>query len=540
MPAGRLREPSRALARADFVVITRAEHAPAVGDDRAQVQRRTGFLRAHGTWSYVVESAGNGWRRACEWPTSQKPKFLAFCGIGNSAAFFYDLRRWGFSVVAERAFRDHHRYRARDMAELEEEAASSRGAMHMICTEKDIFNLRRAPATRIPLYACRIRLTLSDGDAFWNAVREAVERRRQVSGSEKHMKILVRANQLDWRRGDGHSCAAGDSRPLAGGRSTILARPSVADLYRGQDLCRPSSSLTNIGTAPRILGEGTAGRAVAPRKFDVAVLLQNAFEAAWLAWRAGIPERIGYARDARSWLLTRAVTVPPKAKSRRTNRTITWSCCAGRMAGKRCPLVERIDLAVTEAAREAAGRRLVAAGARDRPRLGGLRARRRLRISEMLAAERYAALGGSVDCRLRRRCDTFRRSRRRAKWRRASRRAMRKHARSIWSARRIPAELPALLGGLPTSLSATIPARCTWPPRWVCRWWEFLVPPIRAGTSPVTPQFSLVRQPVSCSPCFLRHCPIDHRCMTRISVDEVFGAAWRIAGVRAHGEVTDQ
>ena len=45
------------------------------------------------------------------------------------------------------------------------------------------------------------------------------------------------------------------------------------------------------------------------------------------------------------------------------------------------------------------------------------------------------------------------------------------------------------------------------------------------GTRPVTPQFTLVREPVSCSPCFLRHCPIDHRCMTRISVERVVAAA---------------
>ena len=31
---------------------------------------------------------------------------------------------------------------------------------------------------------------------------------------------------------------------------------------------------------------------------------------AWLAWRAGIPERVGYARDARGPLLTRAIDVP--------------------------------------------------------------------------------------------------------------------------------------------------------------------------------------------------------------------------------------
>jgi heptosyltransferase-2 len=46
-----------------------------------------------------------------------------------------------------------------------------------------------------------------------------------------------------------------------------------------------------------------------------------------------------------------------------------------------------------------------------------------------------------------------------------------------------------------------------------------------AGTSPVTQRFTLVREPVSCSPCFLRHCPIDHRCMTRISVESVLKAS---------------
>jgi heptosyltransferase-2 len=47
------------------------------------------------------------------------------------------------------------------------------------------------------------------------------------------------------------------------------------------------------------------------------------------------------------------------------------------------------------------------------------------------------------------------------------------------------------------------------------------------GTAPVTEQFTLIREAVSCSPCFLRQCPVDHRCMTRISVDSVFTAAMR-------------
>ena len=45
------------------------------------------------------------------------------------------------------------------------------------------------------------------------------------------------------------------------------------------------------------------------------------------------------------------------------------------------------------------------------------------------------------------------------------------------------------------------------------------------GTAPVTEQFTLIREAVSCAPCFLRRCPVDHRCMKRITVDFVFNAA---------------
>jgi heptosyltransferase-2 len=44
------------------------------------------------------------------------------------------------------------------------------------------------------------------------------------------------------------------------------------------------------------------------------------------------------------------------------------------------------------------------------------------------------------------------------------------------------------------------------------------------GTAPVTPRHTIVRQQPYCSPCFLRRCPIDHRCMTRITTSEVEAA----------------
>ncbi|HEV7643909.1 MAG TPA: lipopolysaccharide heptosyltransferase II [Pyrinomonadaceae bacterium] len=44
-------------------------------------------------------------------------------------------------------------------------------------------------------------------------------------------------------------------------------------------------------------------------------------------------------------------------------------------------------------------------------------------------------------------------------------------------------------------------------------------------TRPFPANAEIIRKEVECSPCMLRDCPIDHRCMTRISPDEVFRSA---------------
>ena len=50
---------------------------------------------------------------------------------------------------------------------------------------------------------------------------------------------------------------------------------------------------------------------------------------------------------------------------------------------------------------------------------------------------------------------------------------------------------------------------------------------------PLSPQAEVIRNPVECSPCFLRECPIDFRCMTGVSVERVVSAAAKKLEVRA-------
>jgi heptosyltransferase-2 len=47
-------------------------------------------------------------------------------------------------------------------------------------------------------------------------------------------------------------------------------------------------------------------------------------------------------------------------------------------------------------------------------------------------------------------------------------------------------------------------------------------------TRPFSPRAEMIRHPPDCAPCMLRDCPIDHRCMTAITVDEVFDHSYAL------------
>jgi len=49
-------------------------------------------------------------------------------------------------------------------------------------------------------------------------------------------------------------------------------------------------------------------------------------------------------------------------------------------------------------------------------------------------------------------------------------------------------------------------------------------------TGPWGARTRIVKHPVECSPCLLRECPIDHRCMNRVTVDDVCRAAMELVG----------
>lgn len=163
-PAGRLREPLRALSKADAIVLTRTEiQDPATTENQVReinlrapifhcAMRHRGLIRADCGQGVEIEDYRG--RPVC-----------AFCAIGNPSAFFSDLRRWGFSPAAEMAFRDHHVYSREDVRRLVR-TAKERGAVAFLTTEKDLMNIQVQSAFELPLLACAIRAEISEPEKF--------------------------------------------------------------------------------------------------------------------------------------------------------------------------------------------------------------------------------------------------------------------------------------------------------------------------------------------------------------------------------------
>src|ERR1700677_1352287 len=129
----------------------------------------------------------------------------------------------------------------------------------------------------------------------------------------------------------------------------VVAKPWVADLY-----ARERSIDRVIPYTAKTFGDKRAFAARLRReRFDGAILLQNAFDAALMAWMAGIPERTGSRRDGRGFLLTQAIPVPEPGDIPRHQRFYYLELL--RRAGmlERFPVADAIRLDGIDAARAA-------------------------------------------------------------------------------------------------------------------------------------------------------------------------------------------
>ena len=295
-------------------------------------------------------------------------------------------------------------------------------------------------------------------------------------------------------------------------RISILAKPWVADLYGREPFCDQLIPYE----ARDIRVKWQAARELGRCNFDCAILLQNAFEAAAVAWAARIPVRIGYARDGRSPLLTHAIAVPRPGEIPRHERFYYLELL--RRAGiiDAMPENDLIRLDGAAAAREAGVRRLREFG------LGevviGVSPGAAFGSAKRWLPERFAESAERLACEIGASIAVF------------GSKGERELCATVTAALRAPSRNFAG----ETSLGEFIEMAAA------CRVYltndsgamhiasALGVPTVAIfgatddiGTGPTGPLARVVREPVECSPCLKRECPIDHRCMTRVPAARV-------------------
>ena len=289
----------------------------------------------------------------------------------------------------------------------------------------------------------------------------------------------------------------------------LVARPWVADLYaleRSIDRVIPYS--------PKSFAEKRVfAEQLRRERFDGAILLPNSFDSALTMWLAGIPERIGYKRDGRGMLLTRAIPVPEPGDIPRHERFYYLELLRRAGMMERFPAAEPIELDGLEAARAAGMAKMEELGIRA-PAIGVSpgaaygNAKRWLpgRFAEAasrVARERSASVlifGSAAERAL---CEEV--------------------ADSIPGARNLAGattlrefiDLAAACSLFLTNDSGAMHIASA------------LGVPTAAifgatddtTTGPSGRFARVIRDHAECSPCLLRDCPIDHRCMIRVSAN---------------------
>jgi tetraacyldisaccharide 4'-kinase len=156
LPLGRLREPLRALERAD--VIAAAEGVDlnklAISGKTVWRVRRAIYLRG----------------------TPRIP--VAFCGIARPQRFFDQLRAMGVQAVAHKIYPDHHAYSSDDVERLRE-LARRKHAEGFITTEKDATNLGPRLEELGEVTVAQVTMEVDPADALDTVLRLTVNREPQ-------------------------------------------------------------------------------------------------------------------------------------------------------------------------------------------------------------------------------------------------------------------------------------------------------------------------------------------------------------------------
>jgi heptosyltransferase II len=298
----------------------------------------------------------------------------------------------------------------------------------------------------------------------------------------------------------------------------VLAKPWLADIYGL--FAATDEVIIYEPKYDNALGVFRLARMLRKRKFDAAILLQNAIEAAIMSLAAGIPVRAGYDSDGRGLLLTHRVKRNKEVRNlHQIDYYLEMTGALGCVStDKRMHLETKID----QAAAESTLRQYVAA---TRKPLIGIAPGASYGPAKKWFPERFAAvadkiasafdaeiilLGGKSDA-----------------------------ATAEEVCKSVNAGLINLAGKTNLKQAIHLISRCR---LFISNDSGLMhiagalnIPTIAlfgstnpATTSPAGDHSIVVRRAVPCSPCLKKICPTDFRCMDLVTVDDVYDAAYAL------------
>ncbi|MCA1592294.1 MAG: lipopolysaccharide heptosyltransferase II [Acidobacteria bacterium] len=325
-------------------------------------------------------------------------------------------------------------------------------------------------------------------------------------------------------------------RVLPGAHITLATRAWAEGIFDGaeflDDLLLVDRSARGVRALIRQAREWRA------RRFDLALLLPNAFEPALVAAAARVPFRVGYATDGRRAMLTHPLTIPDwRGRRHEVFYYLNLVAELERLLTGASDVEAReprIELIVSETRRREARELLRGSGARpDRPLVALCPGSTNSRAKRWPAAS-YAALADLLIDEMG--ADVL--------------------LVGAGEEREVSDEVAARMRRRPivltgqTELAQMVAVLCvadllvtndTGPAHIVAALGRPVVvifgPTNPHTTRPFSTLAEVVREPPVCAPCMLRDCPIDHRCMTAISPAEVFARALKAMATNRAVEV---
>ena len=297
---------------------------------------------------------------------------------------------------------------------------------------------------------------------------------------------------------------------------SLHTRPWAEGVFRDADFIDEIIPTEGRGSIRSVIDQT---RVLREQNFDLAILFPNSFESALVTRLARIPRRFGYATEQRGFLLTDKLEVPAwKNELHESKYYLNLVESLGTEVGT----VDEPRLQVSEERRSEAREDLATSGVQEGRKVIGIGAGSTNSLAKRWPATNFARLADLLSA-VEDADVVFLGNENEADVSRSVLEASQEKHIDLTGQTDL-ATATAILSELDLFISndmglAHIAAAVGTPTIVI------FGPTNENTTRPLGPCVEVIREPVECSPCMLRECPIDHRCMTRISPERVFESA---------------